>query len=136
MGFKDKFYHFQHATLGTFNEVFNNYSMLKLRFFPSTTTLFQCLVKTSPVSIMHYLGQRTIYSIKELLKIGVDHCLSSFICHRFFYYAAFFPLKGKLKGIIIHFPNKIFNDIIECYQFSHQILTLLPLMFTDMTQYY
>ena len=51
-GFKDKFYHFQYATLEMFNEAFNNSSMLKLRFFPSTSTLLQCLVKTSPISIM------------------------------------------------------------------------------------
>ena len=45
-------------------------------------------------------------------KIGLDQCLSFFICHSFFYYAAFFPLKGKLKYIIIHFPYEISNDII------------------------
>ena len=35
-----------------------------------------------------------------------------FIRHSFFYYAAFFPSKGKLKYIIIHFPYEISNDII------------------------
>ena len=45
-------------------------------------------------------------------KIGVNQCLSFFICHSFFYYAAFFPLKGKLKDIIIHFPHKISNDTV------------------------
>ena len=30
----------------------------------------------------------------------------------FFYYAAFFPLKGKLKYIIIRLPYEISNDII------------------------
>ena len=34
-----------------------------------------------------------------------------FICHSFFYYANFFPLKGKLKYIIIHFPYEISNKI-------------------------
>ena len=34
-----------------------------------------------------------------------------FIPYSFFYYAAFFPLKGKLKYIIIHFPNEISNII-------------------------
>ena len=34
-----------------------------------------------------------------------------FICHSFFYYANFFPLKGKLKYIIIHFPYEISNEI-------------------------
>ena len=42
----------KYATLEMFNEAFNNSSMLKLRFFPSTSTLLQCLVKTSPISIM------------------------------------------------------------------------------------
>ena len=35
-----------------------------------------------------------------------------FIGCSLFYYAAFFPLKGKLKFIIIHFPYKISDDII------------------------
>ena len=34
-----------------------------------------------------------------------------FICHSFFYYATFLPLKGKLKYIIIHFPYEISNEI-------------------------
>ena len=62
--------------------------------------------------------------------------ISSFICHSLFYYTAFFLLKGKLKDITIHVPNEIINDIISCYQFSHQILTLLSLMLTDITQFY
>ena len=60
-------------------------------------------------------------------KIGVEQYLSFFICHSFFYYAAFFPLKGKLKDII-NFPYEISNDIIQCYQFSHRLLLLLPLL--------
>ena len=55
-------------------------------------------------------------------KIGVDQRLSFFICHSFFYYAAFFPLKGKLKYIIIRLPYEIKNDIL-----SVQLL-LLPLI--------
>ena len=35
-----------------------------------------------------------------------------FISHSLFYYVAFFPLKGKLKYIITHFPYEISNDII------------------------
>ena len=31
--FNDKFYHFQYATLEICKRVFNNYSILKLRFF-------------------------------------------------------------------------------------------------------
>ena len=58
-------------------------------------------------------------------KIGVDQCLYFFICHSFFYYAVFFPLKGKLKYIIIHFPYEISNDILKCYQFSRRILPLI-----------
>ena len=34
-----------------------------------------------------------------------------FVCHIFFYYAAFFTSKGKLKDII-HYPYEISNDII------------------------
>ena len=60
-------------------------------------------------------------------KIGLDQCLSFFICHSFFYYAAFFPLKGKLKYIIIRLPYEISNDIKQSYQFSRRILPLLPL---------
>ena len=65
--------------------------------------------------------------------------MSFFICHSFFYYATFFPLKCKLKDIIIHFLYKISNDIIYCYQFNCWILPLLPLMplmLTDITWYY
>ena len=50
--FNDKFYHFHYATLEMFKGAFNNYSMLKLRFFSSTPTLLQCIVRTSPISIM------------------------------------------------------------------------------------
>ena len=69
-------------------------------------------------------------------KIGVDQCISSLICHSFFYYAGFFPLKSKLKDITFHFLYEISNDIIWCYQFSCPILPLLPLMLTDITRYY
>ena len=61
-------------------------------------------------------------------KIGVDQCLSFFVCHSFFYYAAFFPLKGKLKYIVIHVPYEISNDIMKSYRFSRQTLPLLPLI--------
>ena len=60
-------------------------------------------------------------------KIGVDQCLSFFICHNFFYYAAFFSLTGKLKYIIC-LPYDISNDIIQSYQFNRRILPLLPLI--------
>ena len=94
--------------------------MLKLFFFINTHT-----------SVMHrkYFS-RQYYATNQdtkphllqqnCLKKGLDLCryVQSFsICHSFFYYAAFFPLKGKLKDIIIHFPYEISNDIIQCYQF-------------------
>ena len=50
--FNDIFYYFEYAALEMLEESFNNYSMLKLRFFSSTTALFQCIVKTTPISIM------------------------------------------------------------------------------------
>ena len=52
------------------------------------------------------------YATNQDTKIEVGQRLSFFICHSFFYYAAFFPLKGKLKYIIIRLPYEISNDII------------------------
>ena len=47
--FNDKFYHFQYATREMFKKVLNNYSKI---IFLSTLTLLQCIVKTSPISIV------------------------------------------------------------------------------------
>ena len=69
-------------------------------------------------------------------KIGADQCLSFYISHSFFYLAAFFPLKGKLKYIIIHFQFEISNGIIQSYQFSHWILPLLPLIAPNIDWHY
>ena len=45
--FNDKFYHFQYATLAMFNA--------KITFFSLAPTLLQCIVKTSPISIMQLI---------------------------------------------------------------------------------
>ena len=111
--FSDKFFHFQYAALEMFKKALNNYSVLKLHFFQSTPTFFQFIVKTSLISIMQLIRTpNNIFYHIIAPKIWVDHCLSFFICHRLFYYAAFFLLKGKLKYSIIHFPYEISNDII------------------------
>ena len=59
-----------------------------------------------------------------------------FISHSFFYYTVFFPLKGKLKYIIIRLPYEISNDIISSYQFSCWILVLLPLIASNVDWHY
>ena len=115
--------------LEMFKVALNNYSVLKLHFFKINTHTFAMYCKN--VSHQYYAtNQDTKPHIlsQNCAKIGIDQCLSFFICHSFFYYAAFFPLKGKLKYIIIHFPYEISNDIIQCYQFSRRILSLLPLI--------
>ena len=114
--------------LEMFKVALNNYSVLKLHFFKINTHTFAMYCKN--VSHQYYAtNQDTKPHIlsESCSKIGVDQRLSFFICHSFFYYAAFFPLKGKLKDII-HFPYEISNDIIQCYQFGRQILPLLPLI--------
>ena len=47
----DKSYHFPDPTLEKLKRAFNNYTKLKLRFL-STPTLFQYILKPSPISIM------------------------------------------------------------------------------------
>ena len=49
------FFHFQYAAWEMCKGAFNNHSMLKLRFFKSAPTLPQCIVKTSPISIMQLI---------------------------------------------------------------------------------
>ena len=107
----NKFSHFQYATLKMFKAALNNYSRLKLRFLINNFT-FAMYYKN--VSHQYYVtNQDTKPRILSwnCPKIGVDQCLSFFICCSFFYYVAFFPLKGKLKNII-HLPYEISNDII------------------------
>ena len=131
--FSDKFFHFQYAILEMFKGALNNYSMLKLRFLINIHSFaMQCKnashqyyatnQDTKPLSVIAELppkqGQINVYLFL--------FATASFITQ------PFFPLKGKLK-YIINFPSKISNDIIQCYQFSHQIL---PLMSTDITRYY
>ena len=109
-----KFFHFQYATREMCKGALKNYSMLKLRFFYHTH-IFAMYCRN--VSHQYYAtNQDTKPHILSwnCPKIGLDQCLSFFICHSFFYYAVFFPLKGKLKYIIIHFLYKstTYYDII------------------------
>ena len=129
--FRVKFSHFQYATWEMCKGALNNYSMLKLRFF-NQHSLLQCIVKTSPISIMQLIRTRNHILFQSCPKIGVDQLLCFFICHSFFYYAVFFPLKGKLKYIIIRLSYEISNDIIKSYQFGRLMLPLLALI----TRYY
>ena len=85
--FSGKSFYFQYATRETCKGALNNYSMLKLRFFKSAPTLLQSIVKMSPISTM------------QLTKTP-NHIFYCRIAQKY-YYAAFFPLKGKLKYIII-----------------------------------
>ena len=126
--FSDKFFHFQYATREMCKGALNNQSMLKLYFLIST---YNFAMYCKNVSLQHYATNqdtKTHILSQNCPKIGVDHCVSFFICHSFFYFAAFFPLKGKLKFIFIHFPYEISTDIIQSYQFSGRILPLLPLI--------
>ena len=129
--FRVKLSHFQYATWEMCKGALNNYSMLKLRFF-NQHSLLQCIVKTSPISIMQLIRTRnhTFYH-RITPKIGVDQCPSFFYLPQLLYYAAFFPLKGQLKYIIIHFPYEISNDIRYC-PYCPQLL----LMSTDISRYY
>ena len=117
--FSDKFFHFQYLTLEMFEGALNNYSILKLLFnqHPPICSLLQ---KRLPS------GHQTTYFIAELPQNRGRTMSIFFVCHSFFYYAAFFPSKEKLKFIIIHFPFEISNDIIQWWQCSRGILHLLP----------
>ena len=110
--FSDKFFHFQYSTREMCKEALNNYSMLNYVFLIRTHTF---AVYCKNVSHQYYAtNQDTKPHVlsQNCPNIGVDRCLSLFISLSFFYYAAFFPLKGELKYIIIDFPYEISNDII------------------------
>ena len=121
--FSVKFFHFHCATpeKGTLN----NYSKLKLRFFLISAHTFAMYCKN--ISHQYYATNQDTKPhilMQNCPKIGVDQCASFYICHSFFYYVAFFPLKGKLKYIIIHFQYEISNDIIVL---SIQLLDIAPI---------
>ena len=59
-------------------------------------------------------------------KIGVDQCLSFFICHSFFYYAAVFPLKGRLK--IYYHPLPVRDKSWYHIVLSIQLLDIAPIV--------
>ena len=118
-----------------FNKAFNNSSMLKL-FFSINIHTFAMYCKN--VSHQYYAiihDSKPHILLKNCSKQGQIIVYLLLFATAYFIMQSFFPLKGKLKGIITYFPNKKINDIIQCYQVSHEILTLPPLMLTDMTQY-
>ena len=99
-----KFSHFQYATLEMFKAALNNYSMLKLRFLINThnfplyrnNVYHQCYT-TNHDTKPQLLSQNYPKIGSNYPKIGIDQCLIFFFIYcSFFYYAAFFPLKGKL----------------------------------------
>ena len=92
--FSDNFFHFQYATLEMFKGALNNYSLVKLRFFKSTPTLLQCIIKTSPISVMQLI--RTLNHIfyhRIAPKIGVEQSLSFLFATDSFTMQPFLPRK-------------------------------------------
>ena len=86
--FNNKFYLFQYATLEMFRGAFNNYSMLKIRFFINTHTFAMYCRK---VSHQYYAtNQDAIILLQNYHEIGVDQFLfflfatASFITQPFF----------------------------------------------------
>ena len=125
------FSHFQYATLEMLKEALNNYPIINLRFLINTHT-FAIYCKNA--SRLYYAtNQDTKPHILSYNcpKIGVDLCLSFLVAITSFVMQPFFPLKGKLQDIIIHFPYEISNDI-KC----RRILPLLLLISTDITRCY
>ena len=122
--FSDKFFHFQYATLEMFKAALNNYSMLKLCFLINSHT-FTCIVKTSPISIMQLIRTPNHIFYRRIAPKQVRSMSIFFYLPQILSLCSLFPLKGKLKYIIIHFPYEISNDIIQCFQFSCQLLPLI-----------
>ena len=94
-----------------FKRAFNNYSKLKLRFFINTHTIAMYCKNASHQYCATNQDTKPHILLLNFPKIALDQCLS-FICHSLFYYAVYFPLKGKLKDIVSHFLHEISNDII------------------------
>ena len=92
--FSDKFFHFQYATLEMFKGALNNYTMLKLLlnqhspFCNVLKNVFHQYYATNQDTKPHIL-------LSNCPQIGVEQCLAFLFCHSFFYYAGFFPSKGK-----------------------------------------
>ena len=76
--FNDKFYYIQYATLEMFKGTFNNYSMLKMRFFINTHP-FEMYCKN--VSHQYYAinQDKPHIFLCSCPKIGVDPCLYFFV---------------------------------------------------------
>ena len=64
--FNDKFYHFQYATVEIFKWAFNNYSMIKLRFFHQQPHFCNVLQKRLPSVLCNQSGHQNAYFIVEL----------------------------------------------------------------------
>ena len=124
--------------LEMFKVALNNYSVLKLHFFKINTHTFAMYCKN--VSHQYYATNQNTKPhilLQNCPKIGQSNAYL-FYLPQLLLLRSFFHLKGKLKDII-YFPYEISNDIIQFYQFSRRILTLLALtalMSTDITRYY
>ena len=119
--FNNMFYHFEYATMEML--LFS----AKITYFSSATTPFLCITKASPINVMQlFRTANHIFYCRTALKQGRSVSIF-FFCNSFFYQAALFPLKVQLK-YIINFPYEISSFIRQCYQFSHLILPLFPLI--------
>ena len=115
------FFHFQYATLEMFKGALNDYTMLKI-FFNQHPPFCNVLKN---VSLQYYATNKETkpHFILQLPPNRGRAMSSFFSCHSLFYYAAFFPLKGKLKYIITHFPCEI---IMISYSFISSVVGYWP----------
>ena len=107
----DKFFHFQCTTVEMFKGVLNNHSILRLVF--NQHPPFCNVLKN--VSHQYYAtNQDTKPHIlfQNCPQIGTEQCIAFLFAITSFITQPFFPSKGQLKFIIIHFPYEISNDII------------------------
>ena len=102
--FSDKFSHFQYLTMEMFKAALNNYSMLIHAFAMYCKNVSHQYYATNQDTKPHILSY-------NYPKIGLDQCLSFFICYCFFYYTAFFSFEKYIKRHIIHFLYKINKDV-------------------------
>ena len=106
-------------------------------FLSSAPTPLQGIAKTS-VSHQYYATNHDTkpHFIVELPQNRGRSTSIFFDLPQLFYYAVFFPLKSKLKYITICLPSEISNDILWSFQFSRQILPLLPLILSNVHWHY
>ena len=84
--FNDTFSHFQYLTMEMFKAALNNYSMLIHAFAMYCKNVSHQYYATNQDTKPHILSY-------NYHKIGLDQCLSFFICYCFFYYTAFFSFE-------------------------------------------